>query len=807
MRLYISLKYFVIHWISKTLYLVLERSTNRIYSSLNFSFEAEGISAEDIFYIDIFCLLGIIPVSSSTLIVVATSADLKGSLQGRQVYEIREIELIELALPEDHKSVETEKASIKKLFSSGFYFSFTYPLTRPTSALKDFRSLHEDSDKRFYWNLGLYKEFVAQDVDPVWFVPLIQGFFAVFNSSHVSLALISRRSCERAGTRYNCRGIDGLGQVANFVETEQVMVVENEVFSYLQVRGSVPVYWEQTGITAHLSLTKSHELSSEAFQKHVDDLLRRYGHLTMINLLAHSKACEQALTSEWKKAFDRLYPAYKDRLAYIYFDFHANCKGQKFHKVNLLVEKLSLFSEYYGYYSSSGKSQRGVMRTNCLDCLDRTNVVQGKLAWDVLLKQLRTVNKDFELTQQPLFAQAFKHQWADNGDKLSFQYTGTGSTISAITRTDTQGFAALIKQGLTSIERFYNANVEDSVKQSSIEHVLRKHTKSVIVDKVHAEPEKRRGNYSETFDLKLRIVAWNLEDQPLSHFNFNELSGCPEQCAVVVFTFQQGRDTQELEAGLVPSVAGFSLLKSIVLGTLSCLVFVDSAIIGEVSKLAFESFALPCKLKAGQKQAFATSFSLYDSSFCFISCSLAGGAENSSLRREQLSFTQSQPFTSRSFDYKFLCGDLSFSVDLGPYHILQSVTNQKLPELVKYEQLTQSIKYGYLAELKEPQISFPPNFPFVEGTDDYDLTQKRGPCWRERILVQGRVQTLAYASLRVRTGTHRPVEGIFSLQVCRVDLKAKKDTERGIYDRLEPGPLGELPKRLHCVKDLLDCKL
>ena len=805
MRLYISLKYFVIHWICKQLYLVLERSTNRIYSTSTFSFQKEGIPAEDIFFMDIFSLLGIIPVSSSTLIAVVTSADLKGSLRGRQVYEIREIELIEFIRPEDQKSMETEKASIKKLFSSGFYFSFTYLLTRPTSYLKESGSLHEDSDPRFYWNLGLYKEFIGQDVDRVWFVPVIQGFFSVFNDSHVSLALISRRSCERAGTRYNCRGIDENGQVANFVETEQVLVIESQTFAYLQIRGSVPVYWEQTGVTAQLSLTKSHELSLEAFQKHVDDLLQRYGHVTMINLLAHSKSSEQALTNEWKKAFDRIYPAFKDCLTYIYFDFHANCKGQKFHKVNLLVEKLSCFTDYYGYYSSAGKSQFGVMRTNCLDCLDRTNVVQGKLAWDVLLKQLRSVNKDFEMTQNLSFTQAFKNQWADNGDKLSFQYTGTGSTISSVTRTETQGFTALIQQGITSIERFYNANIEDNVKQSSIEHILRRKNKSVIVNKVHEELQKRKADYSETFDLKVRIVTWNLENQPLSHFN--ELTECAEQCSVVVLAFQQGQDMQEFEDCLVPGMVGFTVLKSIVLESFSLFIFIDSSIIDEVTMFDFETFTLPCKVKASNKQSFAVSFSLFDSSFCFIGCSLASGSDNSSLRREQISFIQSQPFTNQSFDYKFLFGDLNFRVDLGTYQILQNIEKLKMTELVKYEQLTQNLKYGYLAELKEAQINFPPNFPFVEGTDNYDLTLKRGPCWRERILFQGKVETLAYNCLKVRTGKHRPVEGVFLLKVCVVDQKGKEETERMIYGMLEPGPLGELPKKLHCVKDLLFCKL
>lgn len=34
--------------------------------------------------------------------------------------------------------------------------------------------------------------------------------------------LISRLSCERMGTRFNVRGVNDSGHVANFVETEQV---------------------------------------------------------------------------------------------------------------------------------------------------------------------------------------------------------------------------------------------------------------------------------------------------------------------------------------------------------------------------------------------------------------------------------------------------------------------------------------------------------------------------------------------------------------------------------------------------------
>lgn len=68
------------------------------------------------------------------------------------------------------------------------------------------------------------------------------------------LALISRRSRFRAGTRYFRRGIDRDGHVANFNETEQILLLEGNSrpepnylakFSFVQIRGSIPVFWSE----------------------------------------------------------------------------------------------------------------------------------------------------------------------------------------------------------------------------------------------------------------------------------------------------------------------------------------------------------------------------------------------------------------------------------------------------------------------------------------------------------------------------------------------------------------------------------
>ena len=48
--------------------------------------------------------------------------------------------------------------------------------------------------------------------------------------------------------RFQVRGVDDHGKVANFAETEQVIFLEDEVSSFLQIRGSVPLFWEQPGV-------------------------------------------------------------------------------------------------------------------------------------------------------------------------------------------------------------------------------------------------------------------------------------------------------------------------------------------------------------------------------------------------------------------------------------------------------------------------------------------------------------------------------------------------------------------------------
>ena len=98
------------------------------------------------------------------------------------------------------------------------------------------------------------------------------------------------------------------------------------------------------------------------------------------------------------------------------FDFHKQCGADRWDRLQILVNRLAndqdtfgyentltitLNQPFYEYYliflnryywvTKSGNvinSQKGTFRINCIDCLDRTNVVQGLLAKRILHIQL-----------------------------------------------------------------------------------------------------------------------------------------------------------------------------------------------------------------------------------------------------------------------------------------------------------------------------------------------------------------------------------------------------------------------------------
>ena len=114
----------------------------------------------------------------------------------------------------------------------------------------------------------------------------------------------------------------------------------------------------------------------------------------------------------------------------------------RWHRLSILMERIAEEITNFGYFKVDNQgemvqAQLGVFRTNCIDCLDRTNVVQSMIARRVLERQLKD-SKVLEAGELPgsdsLFEFIFKNMWADNADACSTQYSGTGALKTDFTR-------------------------------------------------------------------------------------------------------------------------------------------------------------------------------------------------------------------------------------------------------------------------------------------------------------------------------------------------------------------------------------
>lgn len=305
-----------------------------------------------------------------------------------------------------------------------------------------------------------------------------------------------RLSAERVGTRFNCRGANDYGHCANYVETEQLIFSETEENSLLQVRGSIPLFWEQSGIQvgAHrIKISRSIESSYTAFERHFKQVFKQYSKSCLVLNLLSRKGDEAMLSNHYAKLYRNSSDAIRNSLTYIDFDYHNELKTNKQALVDYLWPKLQdwirenaqdlTFHAVYtnvnseadllGYEKNDEETlntksritsiQHSIIRTNCLDCLDRTNSVQLFLGLELLRLQLRffsKLNNNEKALQK--FREVFRQMWIVNGDNLSKIYAGTGAIQGKSVTQD-------ISRSLT---RAIQNNFLDNTKQDAIDMLL-----------------------------------------------------------------------------------------------------------------------------------------------------------------------------------------------------------------------------------------------------------------------------------------------------------------------------------------------
>lgn len=451
--------------------------------------------------ITIFGILGKIRLLAGYYLIVITERTRMGPMLGHDIWRIDNIELVPFPkafLHINQKQEEVNKiyvSMLKSVFSiPDFYYSYTYDITHTLQRLHnttpDFLSIpiFKRADSRFMWNAYLLEEFCIIPDLHKFCVPIIHGFVSInpytfeyggtTEQKTFVWTIISRRKCNRAGTRLFRRGIDSSGNVANFVETEQIVEYDGAQSSFVQIRGSIPLFWHQypnLKLKPPLVIIPL-EQHVEACRKHLKEITNDYGKVVMINLIDH-KGREAELEHKFKTVIEEISD---NKVKYEAYDFHRECKNMQYHKLNFLIDKLSNDQDQFSYFFIDKNKrlislQEGVFRTNCIDCLDRTNVVQSMIAWrslSTVLQQFELVKEDKEIKGEIHFYKLFQNVWADHADCISIQYSGSGALKTDYTRTGKRTHVGILRDGYNTLLRYYKNNLKDGFRQDAIDLIL-----------------------------------------------------------------------------------------------------------------------------------------------------------------------------------------------------------------------------------------------------------------------------------------------------------------------------------------------
>lgn len=340
------------------------------------------------------------------------------------------------------------------------------------------------SRRRFVWNAFLLQP-MAGVVQRDWAIEVVHGFVSQSNVSvfgrPVYVCLLARRSSRFAGTRFLKRGANHAGDVANEVETEQIVHDGPRACSFVQMRGSMPAHWSQD-IGKMPKPPIGLDLSDPYARtpgRHFERLLRHFGApVIVLNLVKQRerRRHESILTDEMVLAVSYLnqFLAPANRLRYVHFDMARKSRGG-----GNVMAKLAGIAERIvqrtGFYFEDAVAERrtvqtGLVRVNCVDCLDRTNTAQfaiGKCALAHQLQQLgflRQAVLEFDSDCVTMLESLYE----DHGDTLALQYGGSQLVHRIKTYRNTAGWTSQGNDIVQTWSRYYSNKFSDTEKQHSI---------------------------------------------------------------------------------------------------------------------------------------------------------------------------------------------------------------------------------------------------------------------------------------------------------------------------------------------------
>ncbi|KAJ3695658.1 hypothetical protein LUZ60_001035 [Juncus effusus] len=438
----------------------------------------------------VYGIVGMIKLLVGSYVVVIKERENVGTYLNHPIFKITSLQILPCnislnASSSEQKKMEAEFTALLNASErlSGLYFSYEVNLTLCSQRLHDLGNeskslpLWRQAEPRFLWNNYLMEPLIENKLDQ-YLLPVIQGYYETFStkigSKNVDLFLIARRCTRRIGTRMWRRGADKEGYAANFVESEQIVQSEGFSASFVQVRGSMPFMWEQiVDLTYKPSFDiVKNEDAARVVERHFLDLNKKYGSVLAVDLV-NTHGSEGRLHEIYANSVQ---PILSDDIRYVHFDFHKICGHVHFERLALLYNQIEDYLKTRGYFlinkGEKVKEQTGIVRTNCVDCLDRTNVTQSMIARKILeaqLKQIGVLGENNTISDFSSFDASYKIMWANHGDEISIQYSGTPALKGDFTRYGKRTFEGIAKDGWNSLSRYYLNNFADGTRQDAID--------------------------------------------------------------------------------------------------------------------------------------------------------------------------------------------------------------------------------------------------------------------------------------------------------------------------------------------------
>ncbi|ELQ76659.1 Inositol-1,4,5-triphosphate 5-phosphatase (synaptojanin), INP51/INP52/INP53 family [Trachipleistophora hominis] len=346
----------------------------------------------------------------------------------------------------------------------------------------------EIEDEKFLWNKVLRSNMNdAQNQTGI--VYLYNGYFNVKACANFDYVLLSFISSNRVGPRYFSRGVDVEGNVSNFVKSKYLVVKNGSVIiDVIIYRGSVPVYWEQTGSLRELQCNEKDSFRAcfkhfynnfrdgePVVEKQQDDervsefsgvmennLQNRgaftqpichFNNILVINLLSNKKS-EQKLSMIYKELLKNLNIQYLD---FNLNKYHLNYRKLKHLFITELRIKINSIQERMR--SCNNSYSKIIFRVNCLDCLDRTNLASYLIC-------------DYYHTQMEIPKNHLKTLFQENGNAISLFNAGSNALKNELAVKEKRSIKGLFDDFYIFTKRVISDKFNDKQKMEMIDTFL-----------------------------------------------------------------------------------------------------------------------------------------------------------------------------------------------------------------------------------------------------------------------------------------------------------------------------------------------